>query len=320
MDPGFRFKNPNEVVRFAQDKKIEMVDLKFIDLFGRWHHLSLPESQLNMDMFKKIGITKESLPTNYLDWIEVWKKLGVKEKGVTKHTGFEWWYNHQLWNTQEMTVVMRSYGTYLFDETGLDSGLETPQAAKALEYVYNTANVWKICDPHYAVTSGLGTGLETGYTATHTAGSWVKGLIDAGGVIEDWWPVQWRTGPVDTVFNWAWCYAVSPDSKHKEAASKWIAFVVRKDIAKWEANKYGHMHGLAGMEEWEVVQKNPQFKEFLKLKPRGEYQDPTAKFLAQSKVIMSLRQNLAQKGMSVEKARKIAIEEFKKIKKRILSK
>jgi glutamine synthetase len=30
-----------------------MIDLKFIDLFGRWHHLSLPKSQLNMDMFKR---------------------------------------------------------------------------------------------------------------------------------------------------------------------------------------------------------------------------------------------------------------------------
>ena len=30
-----------------------MIDLKFIDLFGRWHHLSLPKSQLNLDMFKR---------------------------------------------------------------------------------------------------------------------------------------------------------------------------------------------------------------------------------------------------------------------------
>jgi len=275
---------------------------------------------LNMDMFKKIGITKEALPNDYLDWIDVLQKLVVKEGGVTKHTGFEWWYNHQLWNTQEMNVVLRSYGTYLFDETGLNSGLETPPAAAALEYVYNTANVWKICNPHYAVTSGLGTGLETGFCATHTAGAWVKGLIASGGVIKDWWPAQWRTGPIDTVFNWAWCYGISAESKNQEAASKWIAFVVREDTGKWEGNKYGHMHGLAGMEEWEVVQENPQFLEFLKLKGKGEYQDPTANFLAQSKVIMSLRQNLVQKGMKVEEARQIAIKELQEIKERILSK
>jgi glutamine synthetase len=53
MDTGFGFKSPKDVMRFSQEKEIEMVDLKFIDLFGRWHHLSLPQSQLNMDMFKK---------------------------------------------------------------------------------------------------------------------------------------------------------------------------------------------------------------------------------------------------------------------------
>ncbi len=47
------FRNPGEVIKFANQKKIEMIDLKFIDLFGRWHHLSLPKSQLNLDMFKR---------------------------------------------------------------------------------------------------------------------------------------------------------------------------------------------------------------------------------------------------------------------------
>lgn len=47
------FRNPKEVIRFAQTKRIEMIDLKFIDLIGRWHHLSLPRSQLNLDMFKR---------------------------------------------------------------------------------------------------------------------------------------------------------------------------------------------------------------------------------------------------------------------------
>jgi glutamine synthetase len=47
------FKDPREAIRFAQKNDIEMIDLKFIDLFGRWHHLSLPKSQLNMDMFQR---------------------------------------------------------------------------------------------------------------------------------------------------------------------------------------------------------------------------------------------------------------------------
>ncbi|MGB8658206.1 MAG: type I glutamate--ammonia ligase [Candidatus Zixiibacteriota bacterium] len=47
------FRNPNDVIKFAKKNKVEMIDLKFIDLFGRWHHLSLPKSQLNVDMFKR---------------------------------------------------------------------------------------------------------------------------------------------------------------------------------------------------------------------------------------------------------------------------
>jgi len=46
------FKSVKEVLEFAKKKKVEMVDLKFSDLFGRWHHLSLPSSQLNQNMFK----------------------------------------------------------------------------------------------------------------------------------------------------------------------------------------------------------------------------------------------------------------------------
>jgi glutamine synthetase len=46
------FKSIKEVLNFAEKKKIEMVDLKYSDLFGRWHHLSLPASQLNREMFE----------------------------------------------------------------------------------------------------------------------------------------------------------------------------------------------------------------------------------------------------------------------------
>lgn len=47
------FKNLKEVLEFARKKKIEMVDLKYSDLFGRWHHLSLTVSQLNQKMFER---------------------------------------------------------------------------------------------------------------------------------------------------------------------------------------------------------------------------------------------------------------------------
>ncbi|MDT7041180.1 type I glutamate--ammonia ligase [Candidatus Nitronereus thalassa] len=41
-----------EVLDFAKKNKVEMVDLKFVDLMGAWQHFSIPTSELTMDLFK----------------------------------------------------------------------------------------------------------------------------------------------------------------------------------------------------------------------------------------------------------------------------
>jgi len=41
-----------EVLDFAKKNKVEMVDLKFVDLVGTWQHFSIPTSELSMDLFK----------------------------------------------------------------------------------------------------------------------------------------------------------------------------------------------------------------------------------------------------------------------------
>ena len=43
---------PREVSDFAKKNKVEMVDLKFVDLVGTWQHFSIPTSELNLDLFK----------------------------------------------------------------------------------------------------------------------------------------------------------------------------------------------------------------------------------------------------------------------------
>ncbi|MYG41399.1 MAG: type I glutamate--ammonia ligase [Nitrospira sp. SB0677_bin_15] len=43
---------PREVLDFAKKNKVEMVDLKFVDLVGTWQHFSIPTSELNLDLFK----------------------------------------------------------------------------------------------------------------------------------------------------------------------------------------------------------------------------------------------------------------------------
>lgn len=44
--------SPDEVLKFAADRDVEMVDLKFVDLPGTWQHMSLPLRALDADDFE----------------------------------------------------------------------------------------------------------------------------------------------------------------------------------------------------------------------------------------------------------------------------
>jgi len=49
--------------KLAKDKKIEYIDLKFSDLVGAWHHITIPIESLNADLFKDgVGVDGSSLP------------------------------------------------------------------------------------------------------------------------------------------------------------------------------------------------------------------------------------------------------------------
>ena len=42
---------PKEVLDFAKKNNATIVDLKFMDLLGMWQHFSVPESELELDLF-----------------------------------------------------------------------------------------------------------------------------------------------------------------------------------------------------------------------------------------------------------------------------
>lgn len=44
--------NVREVLEFAKKNKVQIVDLKFVDLVGTWQHFSIPVSELNDTLFK----------------------------------------------------------------------------------------------------------------------------------------------------------------------------------------------------------------------------------------------------------------------------
>ncbi len=52
-----------EALEFAKKNSIEMVDLKFCDLFGRWHHLTIPVSQFDESVFAQgVAFDGSSVP------------------------------------------------------------------------------------------------------------------------------------------------------------------------------------------------------------------------------------------------------------------
>jgi glutamine synthetase len=44
--------NPREVSEFAKKNKVQVVDLKFVDLLGTWQHFSIPVEELTEGLFK----------------------------------------------------------------------------------------------------------------------------------------------------------------------------------------------------------------------------------------------------------------------------
>jgi glutamine synthetase len=55
-------KKIEETVKFVRDNQIEMIDLKFIDVFGHWHHVTLPASALTEATFSMgVGFDGSSL-------------------------------------------------------------------------------------------------------------------------------------------------------------------------------------------------------------------------------------------------------------------
>ena len=47
------FVSREEVLDYMHDHEIQMVDLKFVNLFGGWHHITLPASHFNLETFER---------------------------------------------------------------------------------------------------------------------------------------------------------------------------------------------------------------------------------------------------------------------------
>ncbi len=46
------FQTYEQVRKFLDDQQIQMVDMKFTDLWGRWHHLTVPAIQFTPQLLE----------------------------------------------------------------------------------------------------------------------------------------------------------------------------------------------------------------------------------------------------------------------------
>ncbi|UCE28124.1 MAG: glutamine synthetase beta-grasp domain-containing protein, partial [Candidatus Coatesbacteria bacterium] len=46
-------KTGEDIIKYARDNAVVSVDLKFVDLIGRWHHVTVPASYLSDRLFEK---------------------------------------------------------------------------------------------------------------------------------------------------------------------------------------------------------------------------------------------------------------------------
>ncbi len=52
-----------DIFKFVRQENVEMIDFKFSDLFGRWHHLTIPNSQFDAGLLKKgVAFDGSSIP------------------------------------------------------------------------------------------------------------------------------------------------------------------------------------------------------------------------------------------------------------------
>ncbi len=59
---GLHFEEPGEAIQYVHKKKIVSIDLKYVDLLGRWRHVTLPASRVSTGLFDEgVGFDASSV-------------------------------------------------------------------------------------------------------------------------------------------------------------------------------------------------------------------------------------------------------------------
>ncbi|MHB1133554.1 MAG: extracellular solute-binding protein [Chloroflexota bacterium] len=267
----------------------------------------------NLDILNEVGIDK--FPDTADKMVEAAKKGTKSEGGRWTRSGFEWYYNHELWETIEFSHLIRTFGGAICDQNAkvvLDQG---DAALKALTYYYDTIFTWKVANPAFGVTFGqpTPTHFETGNSVLHPANSSKIVAIKNAAKVKKWEAGLWRTGPQDNVLAWAWSLGLSATSKAPLEASKWIAFLQSPEAAAVMMKTAGTMPAVKDAENYDYVKQTPELQPYAKLGAQAKYMDPFPHYPKVSKAIAKMMQATAQSGVKPADALATCVKELKAI-------
>lgn len=267
----------------------------------------------NMDVLNEAGIDK--FPDTVDKIIEAAKKGTKSESGRWVRSGFEWYYNHELWETEQFSHLIRTFGGSIYDQDAklvMDKG---DAALKALTYYFDTIFTWKVSNPAFALTFGqpTPTHFETANSVLHPAGSFKIPSIKNAGKIKKWDSGLWRTGPQDHVLAWAWSLGLSAASKVPLEASQWIAFLQSPEAVENRGKIGGAMAPVKDIEKTEFVKQTPALQNWVKLGASARYQDPYPSYPKVSKSIAKMMQSVAQSGVKPADALEQCFKELRAI-------
>ncbi|NPV54239.1 MAG: sugar ABC transporter substrate-binding protein [Firmicutes bacterium] len=258
---------------------------------------------VNLDHLKEAGFAKP--PANAVDWVTAMQKMTKVQNGRWIRSGFEWKYDHELWDTQQFTVLLRNEGTTLYNPDGT-LALDKEKTIKALKYYYDSIHTAKFANPDFAATFGsISPDVFTrGFASTYTAGMWVTPLINNHKIVKNWVATDWITGPHQSTIRWSWSYGLNAASKHKLEASKFIAFLSRPDIVEKRLKLGGIVAGLKGWEESPWIQAHPEVRPWIAVLGKSRYLDRFSSYAAVSVAVSKVMQDISMGGMTPEDAYK----------------
>lgn len=266
----------------------------------------------NMDVLNEAGIDK--FPDTPEKVIDAAKKGTKSESGRWVRSGFEWYYNHELWETEQFTHLIRTFDGSIYDQDAKMAIDKGDAALKALTYYYDTVFTWKVSNPAFALTFGQPTPshFETANSVLHPAGAWKIPSIKSAGKIKKWDSGLWRTGPQEHTLAWAWSLGLSGTSKVPLEATQWIAFLQSPEAVDNRTKLGGTMAPVKDFDKTEYA-KTPELQNWVRLGLTSRFQDPYPSYPKVSKAISKMMQAVAQNGVKPADALDQAVKELKQI-------